>query len=121
MEVKDFIYESTDGSESSSELSRIIVSCLEDHKATDLVTIDLAGKSSIADFLIIGSASSSRQLKALAEKVKEKLYHSGHKSVRIEGLDSTDWVLIDAGDVVAHLFRPEVRDFYGLEKMWTPK
>lgn len=121
MEMKDFIFDSADGSESSLKLSEIIVSCLEDHKATDLVKIDLAGKSSIADLLIIGSASSGRQLKALAEKVKEKLHRLGHKSVHIEGLNSTDWVLIDAGDVVTHLFRPEVRDFYGLEKMWIPK
>lgn len=110
-----------EGKQTPFDLCQALTSCLEDHKASDLVTLDLAGKSSIADFLIIGSATSSRHLKSLAEKVKEKAHELNIKTVRLEGLECSDWVLIDAGDIIVHLFKPEVRDFYGLEKMWSPK
>ena len=91
---------------------------MEDDKAEDLVTIDLAGKSTIADFMIIASGRSQRQVGAMSEHLREKLKAEGLTSVPVEGAQRCDWVLIDAGDVIVHLFRPEVRAFYNLEKMW---
>ncbi len=91
---------------------------MEDDKAEDLVTIDLAGKSTIADFKIIASGRSQRQVSAMSEHLREKLKAAGLASVPVEGAQRSDWVLIDAGDVIVHLFRPEVRAFYNLEKMW---
>ncbi len=91
---------------------------MEDDKAEDLVTIDLAGKSTIADYMIIASGRSQRQVGAMAEHLREKLKAAGLTSVPVEGAQRCDWVLIDAGDVIVHLFRPEVRAFYSLEKMW---
>ena len=96
----------------------LIQASLEDDKAEDLVVIDLAEKSSIADFMIIASGRSSRQVGAMAEHLREKLKAEGIKGVSAEGLSRCDWVLLDAGDVLVHLFRPEVRSFYNLEKMW---
>jgi ribosome-associated protein len=90
---------------------------LDDGKAENVVVIDLAGKSSIADYLVIASGRSQRQVVALAERLAEALDPLVAR-VSIEGLKQGDWVLIDAGDVIVHLFRPEVRDFYNLEKMW---
>jgi ribosome-associated protein len=100
------------------QLSDLAVRSLDDDKAEDIVVIDLAGKSSIADFMIIATGRSQRQVAALAEHVREKLAALGVKRVSTEGLSQADWVLIDAGDVIVHLFRPEVRAFYNLEKMW---
>ncbi len=91
---------------------------MEDDKAEDLVTIDLAGKSTIADYMIIASGRSQRQVGAMSEHLREKLKAAGLTSVPVEGAQRCDWVLIDAGDVIVHLFRPEVRAFYNLEKMW---
>lgn len=96
----------------------VVVSSLEDDKAEDLVVIDLAGKSSIADFMVIASGRSQRQVGAMAEHLREKLKASGLDGVSLEGASRCDWVLIDGGDVIVHLFRPEVRSFYNLEKMW---
>ena len=96
----------------------LVTASLEDDKAEDLVTIDLAGKSSIADFMVIASGRSQRQVGAMAEHLREKLKAAGLPSVPMEGAQRCDWVLIDAGDVIVHLFRPEVRSFYNLEKMW---
>lgn len=96
----------------------LIVTSLEDDKAEDIVSIDLAGKSSIADFMVICSGRSSRQVSALAEKLLERLKSQAGVIAKIEGKDHGDWVLIDTGDVVVHVFRPEVREFYQLEKMW---
>ena len=90
---------------------------LDDHKAEDIVVIDLAGKSSIADSMVIATGRSQRQVTALAEHLREAL-EPVTRRLSIEGLKQGDWVLIDAGDVVVHLFRPEVRAFYNLEKMW---
>jgi ribosome silencing factor RsfS/YbeB/iojap len=81
--------------------------------------IDLAGKSAIADYMIVASGLSSRHIQAMAQHVVEKLEGKGLKGIRIEGADQGDWVLIDGGDIVVHLFRPEVRALYGLEKMWA--
>lgn len=91
---------------------------LDDDKALDVLVIPLAGKSSIADSMVIASGTSQRHVSAIAEHLRDSLKSSGVKGVAIEGQTQGDWVLIDAGDVVVHLFRPEVRDFYQLEKMW---
>jgi ribosome-associated protein len=100
-------------------LSAILAS-LEDDKAEDIVSIPLAGKSEMADHMVVATGRSSRQVGAIAEKLAERLKHDHALVVRMEGKDLGDWVLIDAGDVIVHVFRPEVRDFYQLEKMWLP-
>jgi ribosome-associated protein len=84
-----------------------------------VVTIALAGKSSVADHLVIASGRSTRQVASMATHLREKIKASGRKTPAVEGLERADWVLVDAGDVIAHLFRPEVRSFYNLEKMWS--
>jgi ribosome-associated protein len=99
-------------------LLALVLQSLDDDQATDVVTIPLEGKSSIADFMVIGSGRSTRQVTAIAQKLAERVKHGGHGHARIEGLPAADWVLVDAGDVVVHLFRPEVRTFYNLERMW---
>ena len=88
-------------------------------KAEDTVTIDLTGKSTIADFMVVTSGRSNRQVGAVANRVVEELHKAGIRDVRVEGMPHCDWVLIDAGDVIVHVFRPEVRAFYQLEKMWA--
>ncbi len=98
---------------------RIILACLDDMKAEDNVTIDLAGKSSIADFMVVTSGRSNRHVASIAERIIKDLHQAAIKDVRTEGMRQGDWVLIDAGDVIVHVFRPEVREFYGLEKMWA--
>lgn len=100
-------------------LARILAS-LDDDKAEDVVTIDLRGRSSVADHMVICSGRSSRQVAAIAEKLVDRLKTELGRSTKIEGKEQGDWVLIDAGDVVVHVFRPEVREFYQLEKMWMP-
>ena len=105
---------------SSEELLARIVSSLDDDKAESVVTIDLRGRSSIADYMVICSGRSSRQVGAIAEKLAERLKTELGRSCKIEGKDQGDWVLIDTQDVIVHVFRPEVRDFYQLEKMWMP-
>jgi ribosome-associated protein len=87
-------------------------------KAEDIVTIDLSGKSSIADAMVVASGRSQRHVASVAENVVKALHQAGVPNVRIEGLRQADWVLIDAGDVIVHVFRPEARAFYDLEKMW---
>jgi ribosome-associated protein len=105
---------------SSDLLLERILSSLDDDKAEEVITIDLRGKSSIADHMVICSGRSSRQVGAIAEKLADRLKAEFGRSVRTEGKDTGDWVLIDAGDVIVHVFRPEVREFYQLEKMWQP-
>ena len=102
---------------SDSLLERILTS-LEEDKAEDVVSISLAGKSEIADFMVIASGRSSRQVVAMAEKLTDRLKADFGVLARAEGKGAGDWVLIDAGDVIVHVFRPEVREFYQLEKMW---
>ncbi|MEN8837220.1 MAG: ribosome silencing factor [Celeribacter marinus] len=97
-----------------------VTHALDQEKAEDIVTIDLRGKSQIADFMVICSGRSSRQVGALAEKISDLLKQQRGVLTRIEGKGQGDWVLMDAGDVVVHIFRPEVREFYQLEKMWLP-
>lgn len=99
-------------------LHRLIMASLEDDQAEELISIPLAGKSTIADHMVIASGRSTRQVASMANKLAEKIKADFGRSVRIEGLQTADWVLIDAGDVIVHLFRPEVRTFYNLERMW---
>ncbi len=100
-------------------LLKQIVHLLDEAKAEDVVTIDLAGKSSIGDYMVVASGRSDRHVGAIAEQLQRKLRAQGLGRVRIEGLEACDWVLIDTGDIIVHVFRPEVRDFYNLEKMWS--
>ena len=101
------------------ELLDFVLQQLDDDQAQEVVTIDLAGKSSIADYMVIASGRSTRQVASIAQKLAEKLKQNGHGPVKLEGLPAADWVLLDAGDIVVHLFRPEVRSFYNLERMWA--
>lgn len=96
-----------------------MLASLEDDKAEDILAIDIRGKSSFADMLVIASGRSSRHVGALTEHVMRKLREAGVHDVRVEGLPQADWVLLDAGDVVVHLFRPEVRAFYNIERIWA--
>jgi ribosome-associated protein len=100
-------------------LEALVIAALEDDKAEDIVAIDLEGKSSVTDIVIIASGRSNRHVGAISDHLLRKLKEAGVDGVRAEGLKSADWVLIDAGDVVVHVFRPEVRAFYDLEKMWS--
>jgi len=100
-------------------LKRIILNTLDSNKALDIVSIELANKSSIADYMIIASGTSSRHIQALSEQVLEKFKISGIKNCKIEGKESNDWKLIDGIDVIVHIFNPEKRKFYELEKMWS--
>jgi len=101
------------------DATRVVLTSLEDDKAEDILAIDIRGKSSFADMLIVASGRSARHVGALADHVMRKLKDSGVKDVRVEGMPNCDWVLVDAGDVVVHLFRPEVRSFYNIEKIWA--
>jgi ribosome-associated protein len=96
-----------------------ILHWLDEAKAEEVVTIPLDGKSSMADFMVIASGRSDRHVSAVAQQIQQKLKETGYGRVRVEGLDAADWVLVDAGDVMVHIFRPEVREFYNLEKMWA--
>ena len=100
-------------------LDRILTS-LKNDKAEDIVQIDLRGKSSIGDYMIIASGRSSRQVTAISEKLVDNIKKDFGRSSKVEGKNAGDWVLIDTGDVIVHVFRPEVREFYQLEKMWQP-
>jgi ribosome-associated protein len=100
-------------------LHALVLNSLDDDQAQDVVSIPLEGKTAIADHMVIASGRSTRQVTAMAQKLAERVKQSGFGSVRIEGLPAADWVLVDAGDVVVHLFRPEVRSFYNLERMWA--
>ena len=97
----------------------LILRSLDDDKAEDVVTVDLDGKTSIADHMVIASGRSHRQVGAIADHLVRRIKTAGHGSSRVEGLPQCDWVLIDAGDVIVHVFRPEVRTFYNIEKMWS--
>ncbi len=97
---------------------KLIRNILENNKAEDTVIIDLHGKTTIGDYMVITSGNSNRQVKALAENLVQTLKSKGLATIKPEGLPQGDWVLIDAGNVIVHLFRPEVRAFYNLEKMW---
>jgi ribosome-associated protein len=100
-------------------LHRLILDSLDDDQAQEVVTIPLAGKSSIADHMVVASGRSSRQVGSMAMKLVDKIKALTGRSPRVEGMPTADWVLLDAGDVIVHLFRPEVRSFYNLERMWA--
>jgi ribosome-associated protein len=102
----------------SQDLLKIVETSLDGDKAEDIVAIDLRGKSTIADYMVIATGRNSRQLAAMASHLDDKLTKAGVRRVSVEGANQGDWVLLDGGDVVVHLFRPEVRTFYALEKMW---
>jgi ribosome-associated protein len=97
-----------------------ILESLDDAKAVEVVALDLDGKAALADQMVIASGRSNRHVAAIAEQLVEKLKAGGKADLKIEGLPHCDWVLVDAGDVVVHIFRPEVRSFYNLEKLWSP-
>jgi len=103
----------------SAELVALVERSLDADQAEEVAVIDLTGKSSIADSMVVASGRSTRQVGAMAEHLIEALKAAGIKPVPVEGLGQLDWVLIDAGDVIVHLFRPEIRSFYNLEKMWA--
>jgi ribosome-associated protein len=103
----------------AEETLRLVLATLDDAKAEDTVSIDLTGKSSLADSMVVTSGRSARHVAAVADRVLKDLGKAGVKNVRVEGMRNADWVLIDAGDVIVHVFRPEVRTFYSIEKMWT--
>jgi len=110
----------TDGADERTEtLHSLVLRSLDDDKALDVVSIPLGGKSNIADYMVIASGRSTRQVAAMAEKLAERIKRELGRGVRIEGLPVADWVLIDADDVIVHIFRPEVRSFYNLERMWA--
>lgn len=98
----------------------LVLNSLQDDKAEDIVTLALQGKSEIADYMVIATGRSTRQVSAIADKLSDRLKHAMDVSVRVEGKDAGDWVLLDAGDIIIHIFRPEMREFYQLEKMWQP-
>jgi len=101
-------------------LSKIAVAALEDAKAEDVVRLELDGKTAVADEMIVASGRSNIHVSSVADKLCETLKENGYKDLRVEGQQHCDWVLIDAGDVIVHVFRPEVRAFYNLEKLWSP-
>ena len=102
-----------------SDLKKIVINTLDTNKALDIISIDLKDKSSMADFMIIASGTSSRHIQSLSEQVLEMLKKNGIKNSKIEGKDSTDWKLVDGIDLIVHIFHPEKRNFYELEKIWS--
>ncbi len=103
----------------AEDLLKTAMTCLDDNKAEDIVSIDLAGKSGIADYIVIANGRSQRQVAALTEYVVKEFKKAGHRDLIVQGLEQADWVLIDANDIIVHIFRPEVRSFYNLDKMWS--
>ncbi len=97
----------------------LVMTCLDDDKAEEIVSINLEGKSAIADHMVVASGRSQRHVSALADHLTRRMKEEGLGNARVEGLPQADWVLIDGGDVIVHIFRPEVREFYKLEKMWS--
>ena len=110
--------ESVSEGQDSEALVQQILAWLDDAKAEDVISINLDGKSSVADFMVIASGRSDRHVGAVADQIRRKLKEHGQDNIRIEGTDTCDWVLLDTGDIIVHVFRPEVREFYNLEKMW---
>jgi ribosome-associated protein len=106
------------GADSVAALHDLVLKSLDDDQAQETISIPLEGKSSIADHMVIASGRSSRQVASMAQKLAERIKQATGRTARVEGLPVADWVLIDAGDVIVHLFRPEVRSFYNLERMW---
>jgi len=101
-------------------IKTLIEQSLDADKAEDIKVIDLQSQSAIADYMIVATGTSSRHVSALASKLKDKLESNSIKGIKIEGLSQSDWVALDTGDIIVHLFREEVREFYNIEKMWMP-
>ncbi len=110
----------TVGDYTSEQLLAAVIASVEDDKAEEVVQIDLRGRSDVADYMVICSGRSSRQVAAISEKLADRLKEQFRILAKMEGKETGDWVLIDAGDIIVHVFRPEVREFYQLEKMWMP-
>ena len=107
-------------SKAKPSLAKLIMTSLDDAKAEEIVSIDLNGKAALADTMIVASGRSNRHVAAIADQVQDALKEAGYKNVSVEGLPHCDWVVMDAGDVIVHVFRPEVRSFYNIEKLWSP-
>ncbi len=107
------------GQKSPEQVKELAMKALDADKAVEIEMIDLRGLTSIADYMIVASGTSSRHVSAMADKLAERLNILGLKDVRIQGQENSEWVIVDAGDVIIHLFKPEVRTFYNLEKMWS--
>jgi len=121
--LNDAVHTGAGGSDESTnrkidDLRSLALECLEDMKAEETIEIDLMGRTSLADTMIITSGRSQRHVGAIADRVLQEMKAKGLGTARVEGLPACDWVLIDAGDIIVHIFRPEVRGFYNLEKMW---
>ena len=110
---------STEAHAQAEALHNLVLRSLDDDQAVEVVSIPLSGKSNIADYMVVASGRSSRQVSSMAQKLSERIKQELGRNVRVEGLPVADWVLIDADDVIVHLFRPEVRSFYNLERMWA--
>ena len=106
------------GNDASSRALETVLASLEDSKAENIVSIDIQGKSSLGDYMVIASGRSHRHVAAVADQLLKTLKDAGYGNARVEGLAAADWVLVDAGDIIVHVFRPEVREFYNIEKMW---
>lgn len=109
-----------DGNYTAEDLLAVVLASVDDDKAEDVVQIDLRGRSDVADYMVICSGRSTRQVASISEKLADRLKLEFRMVAKMEGKETADWVLIDAGDVIVHVFRPEVREFYDLEKMWLP-
>jgi ribosome-associated protein len=107
------------GADAAARALETVLASLEDSKAEDIVTIDIAGKSALGDYMVVVSGRSNRHVTAIADRLISDLKDDGFSGARVEGLETGDWVLIDTGDVIVHVFRPEVREFYNIEKMWA--
>ncbi|MCK5444956.1 MAG: ribosome silencing factor [Rhodospirillaceae bacterium] len=105
--------------ETAKALLKKVETSLEDDKAINAVVIELSGKSDIADYMVVASGTSQRHVASIADHLRENIKKSGVEKVAVEGLNQSDWVLVDCGDVIVHVFRPDVREFYNLEKMWS--
>ncbi|MGL4198323.1 MAG: ribosome silencing factor [Allorhizobium sp.] len=107
------------GADAAARALELVLASLEDSKAEDIVSIDIAGKSALGDYMVVVSGRSNRHVSAISEHLISDLKDEGMGSARVEGLETGDWVLIDTGDIIVHVFRPEIREFYNIEKMWA--
>ena len=107
------------GDDAADRALQVVLASLEDSKAEDIVTIDIAGKSALGDYMVVVSGRSSRHVAAISDHLLTDLKDEGFGSARVEGLETGDWVLIDTGDIIVHVFRPEIREFYNIERMWA--
>ena len=107
------------GDDAADRALQLVLSSLEDSKAEDIVTINIAGKSALGDYMVVVSGRSNRHVMAIADHLISDLKDEGLGNARVEGLEAGDWVLIDTGDIIVHVFRPEVREFYNIERMWA--